>query len=177
MAVAAAEMWNNCRFNLVLISSFKLAYFSQSHTLSLLHRSPYCALCYLSSPGLLASCTPCYFSSFKSLKSTISTSVNSVEGPLTYQHPLSYVPVPPPSPLYSCCSPWTVILKRLDIDRHINQWLSIALPPMASSSELAELQFLSGNGAEAHASLSCFFILRLKPSYIRPPLLRSLTFD
>lgn len=79
-----------------------------------------------------------------------------------YQFPL-------PAPLSSCHSPWTVILRRHDIDRHINQRLSIALPTMPSSSELAELQFLSSNGTESHTSLSSFFIIGLKPSYIRPP--------
>lgn len=85
-----------------------------------------------------------------------------------YQFPL-------PAPLSSCHSPWTVILRRHDIDRHINQRLSIALPPMPSSSELPELQFLSSNGTESHTSLSSFFIIGLKPSYIRPPWCLDLT--
>lgn len=118
-------------------------------------------LCYISFPALLVSYTPCYFPSFNSLKSETSTNVNTVEGPLTYQHPLSNIPVPlpAPSPLYPCCLPWTVILKRHDIDRHINQWLSVALPPMPWSSKLAELQFLSNNETESHTSLSSFLII------------------
>lgn len=138
------------KFNPNYTSCIKLAFFS--------HPQPFVP-CYRSFLGLLLSHTPCYISSFKWLKSTISTSVNSVQGPLTYQHPLSNVPVPLPAPLYPCCLPWTVILKRHDIDRHINQRLSITLPPMPSRNELAELQFLSNNGTESHTPLSSFLII------------------
>lgn len=76
-------------------------------------------LSYISFSGLLASYTPHYFSSFKSLKSTISTTVNSAEGPLTYHHPLSHAPVPlPASPFILAVRIRIMILKRHDIDRH-----------------------------------------------------------
>lgn len=67
--------------------------------------------------------------------------------------------LPPPHPLYPCRLPWTVILRRHDIDRHINQRLSVALPPMPSRRKLAELQFFSNNGAESHTPLSSFLII------------------
>lgn len=85
---------------------------------------------------------------------------------LTYQHPLSNVPVPLPAPLYPCCLPWTVILKRHDIDRHINQQLSITLPPMPSSSKATiPLQWWS---RITHFSFP-LLDRQLKPSYKRPP--------
>lgn len=53
------------------------------------------------SETLFSSYSIVFFPSHKSLKSTISTNINSVEGPLTYQHPLSNAPAPLPAPLLS----------------------------------------------------------------------------
>lgn len=86
-------------------------------------------------------------------------------------------PPPPPPPPYPCCLPWTVILKRRDIDRHINQRLSVALPPMPRSSKLAELQLLSDSGRESHVSFQLLDHRSNSPHIHPPRVFRPLTFD
>lgn len=70
------------------------------------------------------------------------STINFAVGALTYQPPLRCVPVPLPVPLYPRCLPWTMILKRCDFDRHINQELFIAPSPVPKRGTVEELQLL-----------------------------------